>query len=223
MPNPIIAVAGIGAGSSLIGASKNAKATKAAAGAQVDATQAGIAEQRRQFDAMQELMAPFVSGGTDAFSRMANLAGVNGSQSQASVMGELENDPRMQYAIQSGEEALLANASATGGLRGGNTQAALAEMRPAIMSQMIDQTYAQLGGLASLGQASASGQASYGQNFANSTSQLLQSQGSAIAGGALGGAAAFNQGLGGVANAAGGLLGSIQVPQGASAFGRWGF
>lgn len=223
MPNPILAVAGIGAGSSLLGASKSAKATKSASKAQVAASQAGIDEQQRQFDAVQQLMAPFVEGGTNAFSQMANIAGVNGAGAQGIALDGIQNDPRMQYEIQSGEDALLANASATGGLRGGNTQAALAQLRPQIFSGMIDQTYAQLGGLASMGQAAAGNQAAAAQGLASNTTGLLQAQGSAIAGGALGGAAAFNQGLGGVGNAAGALLGQIQQPAGASVFGSWGF
>ena len=54
--------------------------------------------------------------------------------------------------VQQGQDAILQNASAIGGLRGGNTQAALAQFRPALLSQLIAEQYNRLGGLSSLGQ-----------------------------------------------------------------------
>ena len=223
MPNPVVAVAGLSAGTGLIAANKSAKATNRATDAQTAAAYAGIDEQQRQFDAVQKLMAPFVEGGSDAFTQLTNLAGVNGAANQAGMLDMIQNDPRLAYAEQSAEEAILANAAATGGLRGGNTQAALMEMRPALFSQAIDQTFSQLGGIASAGQAAASGQASAAQNLGANNASLLQQIGSAQAGGALGQAAAFNQGLGAIANAGGGIFGSVTAPAGAGMFDQWGF
>ena len=77
---------------------------------------------------------------------------------------------------------MLANASATGGLRGGNTQLALAELRPELLSRAIDQRYSQLGTTAQLGQASAAQQASVGLQTGQNISNLQQTQGAAIAG-----------------------------------------
>ena len=54
-----------------------------------------------------------------------------------------------------GENAMLQNAAATGGLRGGNLQGALAKFRPQVLSQLINQRMAQLGGLAGMGQQAA--------------------------------------------------------------------
>ena len=50
------------------------------------------------------------------------------------------------------ENALLQNASATGGLRGGNTQSALSELRPALLTSLIEQSYSRAGDLAGYGQ-----------------------------------------------------------------------
>lgn len=220
MPDPSLGLAAITAGTSLISSSKNASAAGDAADAQVAAAQAGIDENARQFDAVQALLAPFITGGTDAFSRMTDLAGVNGGAAQAAVYDDIQSGPQTQYALNAAQESLLAGQSATGGLRGGNTARAAAELGPAILSQMIDQNFSQLGGLAGMGQASAAGQAAAAQNLGNNNAALLGQQGSAIAGGALSQAAAFNQGLGGVANAAGAYLGS---PAGAEMFSQWGF
>ena len=49
--------------------------------------------------------------------------------------------------VRQGEEAILQGASATGGLRGGNVQAALAQFRPAMLNRFVQQQYERLGGL----------------------------------------------------------------------------
>lgn len=224
MPNPLIAVAGIGAGGSVLAARSQRKAAEQASAAQVESSDAAIQEQRRQFDAIQELMAPFIDTGTDATKMMASLAGVNGAGAQAQQLQMIENSPQLATAIDLGENALLQNASATGGLRGGNTQAALAELRPALFSQAIDQRYSQLGGLAGMGQASAAGQASAGQNTGNAISGLLTQQGQALAGNAMARGAATQQAIGGITGAFGNIASyGGAMPQGASIFGRWGF
>ena len=46
---------------------------------------------------------------------------------------------------------MLQNAAATGGVRGGNTTGALATYRPQMLTQLIDQQYARLGGLSAQG------------------------------------------------------------------------
>jgi hypothetical protein len=86
---------------------------------------------------------------------------------------------------QLGEERILANASATGGLRGGNVQAALAQFSPALLADTINQQYSRLGGLVQVGQNSAAGVGTATLGTANNTSNLLQQQGAAQAGGYL--------------------------------------
>jgi hypothetical protein len=99
---------------------------------------------------------------------------------------------------------MLQRASATGGLRGGNIQAALAQFRPQMLQQAIEQQYGRLGGFAGTGlgvteqlyrggQASAANQASAAGTMGANVSNLLGQQGAAQAGGALGRAAPFVQ------------------------------
>ena len=171
-------------------ANKQAGAAKDAAAAQSASADAGIAEQQRQFDAIQALLAPFVSQGTNAFQQQGNIVGVNGAAPQAAAISALENSPEMQAYMQQGENAILQNASATGGLRGGNTQAALAQFRPNLLAAMIGQQYNRLGGIAGAGQNAATMQGAAGQNSANAISLLLQQQGAAQAGGYIGAGAA---------------------------------
>lgn len=89
----------------------------------------------------------------------------------------------MQALIQQGENAMLQNASATGGLRGGNLQAALAQFRPQMLNALIDQQFSRLGGLTTLGQNAAAGQAAAGTALGANVSGLLGQQGAATAGG----------------------------------------
>lgn len=153
------------------------------------------------------LLQEFTQGGSAALAMQQALAGTSGPEAQAAAIAEIENSPEMLAMMRQGENAMLQNASATGGLRGGNLQGALATFRPQMLSAMIDKKYGQLGGLASaggniaqyltgagqqatgqvaqMGQASAAGQAAMGQQSAQNISNLLGQQGSAVAGGHL--------------------------------------
>lgn len=151
------------------------------------ATQRAIANQqigevRRQFSEVQRVLAPFITAGNqalgplqqyqqtglDALQGQRGLIGLNGSDAQRLAIEGLANSPEMAAYIDQGENAILQTASATGGLRGGNTQGALAQFRPQLLNSMISQQYDRLGGLAGLG--------------ANTSSMLYQTGQSAAAG-----------------------------------------
>ena len=172
-----------------------------AADAQTQSSEAGIAEQRRQFDAVQELLSPYVSRGERASDMQRDLVGLSGPQAQRRIIKMLENSPELRALTRQGEEAILQNASATGGLRGGNVQAALAQFRPQMLSQLIDSQFGKLQQISGLGQASAAGQAAVAQNTGNAISNLLTQQGQARAGAAL----AQGQAVSGVADSIGQL------------------
>ncbi len=161
------------------------KAAASAASAQQESTEAGIAEQQRQFDAVQKLLAPYVNAGTGALGAQQNILGLNGAEAQRQAMAGIESSPQFASLSQQGENAILANASATGGLRGGNVQGALAQFRPQLLAQLIDQQYGRLGGLSSMGQNAAAGVGNAGMQTGQGISNLLQQQGAAQAGAAL--------------------------------------
>lgn len=324
MPNP---AAGLSLGGSLVGSMMQADATSSAAATQAGAAQAGIEEQRRQFNEIQKLLSPYVQAGTgaiggfqpfqaagrSAFDEQMALLGLapetvappsfggggggffgiagdiagelgqmrpaarseaelrnaligqftgpertiyggsavggdwertiggevneaglaaaiqaaqaqdqaaqNAFQAQATpstryVGGEagqaaqdaaikrIEASPFFQNQVRQGEEALLQRASATGGLRGGNIQAALAQFRPQMLQQAIEKQYEKLGGIAGTGlgatealyrggQASATNQASQAGSLGANVATLLGQRGAAQAGGQLAGAAPF--------------------------------
>jgi hypothetical protein len=182
------------------------QASVLAAEAQVEATKLGVDEQRRQFEAFQKVLAPFVGtgqgalgnfapyqqAGARAFQDQQNLIGLGGPVAQRSAIGALEQSPQFASLVQQGENAMLQNASATGGLRGGNLQGAMAQFRPQLLQQLIDRQYTQLGGLAGVGlgvnqnllqvgQASAAGTGAAGLQTGQGIANLLSNQGQAQA------------------------------------------
>ena len=196
-------------GSALGGAFEGQEAAQTASGIQAGVAQSGIEEQRRQFDEITKLLAPYREAGVGAIGQQQALLGLGAPGAQQQAIAALEASPQFQSLMQQGENALLQRASATGGLRGGNIQAALAQFRPKLLSELISQQYERLGGLTNVGQASAARQAAYGQAMGSNIAQLLGEQGAAQAGGAL----AENQLTGGITKAFGAI-------QGAGGFGK---
>ena len=169
----------------ITGAKQAGRAAEQAGQTQAAAAQAGIDEQRRQFDSLVQLMSPYVQAGTGAMQQQQALIGLQGPEAQQQAVSGFEQSPLFQSMQQQGENAILQNASATGGLRGGNVQAALSQFRPQLLNQLIEQQYGRLGGLATMGQASAAGQASGGMQSASNVGNLLANQAQATAGGQL--------------------------------------
>jgi hypothetical protein len=215
MPDPIT---GLTIGASLLGSKMQADAASGAAETQAGAAQAGVEEQRRQFDAMQTLLKPYISAGVPAieglqqyaeagpkaFEQQQALAGVLGPERQREAIAQIESGGGFQASVQAGEEALLQRASATGGLRGGNIQGALAQFRPQMLQQEIERQFGRLGGFADIGretqgnllkigQASATGVGAQGVETGTNIANLLANQGQALAGGQLGEAKAYGQ------------------------------
>lgn len=184
---------------------ENSNAQHAASlGLQAYIANRSIGEQKRQFDMVRETLAPYITAGNkaltdlkpyqqaglDALSGQRALIGLNGADAQQAAIAGLEGSPEMAAYIQQGENALLQNAAATGGLRGGNAQGALAQFRPALLAGMIDKQYERLGGLTSLGAnttgmvyqtgaSAAAGQANAGMQLAAGIGNTLSNYGSA--------------------------------------------
>jgi hypothetical protein len=217
MPNPAAVVGGSSVLSGLI----QGNAAKQAAKEQTKSAREGIEEQRRQFEATKEVFSPYVGAGTQAIAglqpyaqagvgslqQQQALLGLLGPEAQQQAIAQIEQGGGFQAQVRQGEEALLQRASATGGLRGGNIQAALAQFRPQMLQQEIEAQYGRLGGLtalgqttsqniAQLGQASAAGQATAGLRTGADIAGLFGQQGAARAGARL----AEGQAISNVAN-----------------------
>jgi hypothetical protein len=211
-----VAAATIGA--AVVSGAIQSKAQKSAAATQSVAADKGIAEQRRQFNEVQKLLAPFVTGGTSAFNQQMALVGVGGADAQRAAIQAIEQGPEFAALARQGENAILQQASATGGLRGGNVQGALAQFRPQILSGLIEQQYSRLGGLASAGQNAAAGVGTAGMQTGQNISSLMQQQGAAQAGGTLASAQTWGNLLGSAGTAIGrGMAFQGYTPEGATA------
>lgn len=172
-------------GSAVIGGVVSSRAASKAGKAQTDAAEMSTEEQRRQFDKVQELLSPYTKAGEGSLNAQQDLLGLNGPDKQKAAIEMIKESPEFATLTQQGEEGLLQNASATGGVRGGNTAGALAQFRPQLLSQLIESKFGKLGAITGLGQASAAGTAAAAQNTGNNISQLMTQAGQARAGTAL--------------------------------------
>lgn len=225
------ALAGLAVGgATLVSGYMQSEAAGDAAAIQGQASQAGIEEQRRQFNKVQSLLQPYTAAGTSALQQQMALLGLapqspragggggiggiagmigqvasdafggsptqfvggeSGQAAQQQAISAIASSPQFQALQQQGENAMLQTASATGGLRGGNIQGALAQFRPALLASLIDQQYNRLGGLSTIGQNAAAGTGAAAQTTGTNVSNLLTQQGAAAAGGELAQARAF--------------------------------
>jgi hypothetical protein len=193
MPDPVTAL--VVGGTSLVSSAVGSKAAKSAGQLQYDASQAGVAETRAAREEMRGLLEPYVAAGGPALQAQMAALGLSGPEAQQAFVTQQEQSPFFQALAGQGEDAIRQNASATGGLRGGNIQGALAQFRPQLLNQFIEQQYGRLGGLTSLGQQSAAGVGTSGMQSATSISNLLAEGGAARAGAKLGSANAWQQSL----------------------------
>lgn len=205
MPDPISA--GIATVGSLAKGAIGASSAKKAGRAQAQAAQAGIEEQRRANDELRRLLDPYVAAGGPALQAQMAALGLAGQGAQQDFVAQQEQNPLFQALARQGEEAILQRASATGGLRGGNVQGALAQFRPGLLNQFIQQQYERLGGMVNLGQGAAAGVGRAGLDVASNIGNLLTNQGQARAGSALGVGQAWGNTVGDLTQLAGMAVG----------------
>lgn len=298
MPNPLIGSLGASLGSSMAQSSAAKKASRA----QAAASDAQIAESRRQFDTVRALLQPYVDAGGTALTSQLNLLGLGGvvmgdlptittiaggvtgrpdpsalggggrdrdrgalravqtptgtkyqvngqtfstleeaqayaqanrsrsfdanlaKTNQQRAIDDLANGAQFTSLVRQGEDAILANAAATGGLRGGDTQAALAQFRPQMLQALIDKQLANLGGIAANGQNAAGNVGSAAQNSGAQVNAALGDRGAALAGRYIAGGQATSNMFGDVSGMLGQFAGANGgIPAGAKLFGSWGF
>jgi hypothetical protein len=186
--------------SDIVGGLLGASASKKAAKVQASSFQSGIDEERRQYDTTRTDLMPWLQAGQQGLGGMLDLLGLNGADKQQSSISGLQGSPLFQSQYRQGTEAILQNASATGGLRGGNTQHSLANFGSDLLAQVIQQQYANLGGLSGAGAQTGATLGGLGQNSANAIAGLFGNIGQAKAGGILGQAAGYTKAIGGFGN-----------------------
>lgn len=135
----------------IFGGGKQKKAADAAAKLQYDAQMAGIGETQRQFDLTRADFAPYQALGAGAAPRLGNLAGVNGDEALNTEIERIMAGPRYKSLLQNGRDEMLATASATGGLRGGNYQDASQRFGADTLSSEIGRQLSEYAGLVGIG------------------------------------------------------------------------
>lgn len=182
--------------SSIGGAVIGSKSAKKAAKAQTQSAELEVAELRAAREELRKLLQPYVDAGSPALQGQMDLVGLGEEGAQEAAIAEQENSPFFRALLEQGEDAILQNASATGGLRGGNVQGALAQFRPSLLNDFIEQQYGRLGGLVQLGQNSAAGVGAAGINVAGSIGDAFGRAGDARANAALASGAGWQNALG---------------------------
>lgn len=192
----------------LTGAKQSAKGAQQAAQTQATAADRAIAEQRDARLSAEQLQNPYVQAGQSSLAQQMSLIGLNGTAGQQTAINSLLTSPEYSTSVRQSEEAILQNAAATGGLRGGNVQNSLANNRADIFSNLLSQQYARLGGITSLGQNAAAGVGNNGLQVASNIGGLLEQQGAAIAGGQIAKGNMVTQNLSNIAQIAGTVIGA---------------
>lgn len=108
-----------------------------------------------------------------------------GAVDQQGAIDALKVSPLYQSLYRNGEEAILSNAAATGGLRGGNTQSSLYNLGADTLSNVIQNQLANLGGIANMGMGSAGQLGQFGAAAASNIGNSLTQQGQANSNAAL--------------------------------------
>lgn len=161
----------------LIGGGKAKKASRKADAAMMEYLDKAIGETQRQFDITRSDYEPYRTTGLSGLTDLADLIGLNGDDAQQAGYLNIENSPALASVIRQGEEAVLQNGAATGGLRGGNIQRSLADFRADAFVDQLNQQIARLAGAAGMGQGATDAVSQFGAQKAASIADLLNLQG----------------------------------------------
>ena len=156
----------IGGAVGLYGASKQAGAAKDAAKASQKATDATIAEQKRQFDLTRSDQMPWLQAGTGALGTLQKL--------NAGDYSSFSNSPDYQFALDQGMKTLDRSAAAQGRLYSGGYGQDLVNYGQGLATQNYNNYYNRLSNLAGVGQTAAQNLGGLGANYANSMGTALQ-------------------------------------------------
>lgn len=203
----ILGAAALGAGSSIIGGNKAAKAQQQSArdanALAAETRDKELALQEKMFEKNVELQQPAIDAGNTARSRLMELLGLsaggteNGSLMRDFSMSDFESDPGYQFRMEQGQQALERSAAARGGLLSGAALKDTARFSQGLASQEYQSAFDR-----------------FQTNRSNKMNPLLSLAGSAqTASGALG-AAGQNY-----ANAAGNALGQYSTTAGQNIIG----
>lgn len=186
------------------------KATGQAAG--IQAAGAARAEEgiNRRFDITQENLRPFQEAGVGALGQQQALLGLSGQDAQNEAFAAFNESPGQKFIRERAQKNLVRNASAIGGLGGGNVRSALVEQGTGFAQQDFNNQFGRLGQIAGQGQAAVTNIGQFGAQAAQQAGQAGIAGSEARASGILGGAQAQSQFTNSLLNL-GGILGGAFI------------
>lgn len=201
---------GIGAavlgGAALYSAHENSKASKRAARTQSNATQQGIAEQKRQYNQTRKDLAPYRQAGNRAINSVSDL--INNPEAQKNYV---LNNPFYNALAGQAQDRIFNNAAAKGKLGSGGTAEALQNSLLLLGDNLLNQHITQNMNLANTGESAAAQTATAGQQVANNITDLTTSGAQARAAGTIGAANARTGALQNIVNTGTTLYGYNQM------------
>lgn len=219
MSDPVSAITG---GASIVGGLMGSDSASSAADTQSAAANAATAEQKRQFDITQANLKPFLTAGTAAENRLADLLGVSGNTGAAGYgslmrdfgMSDFQADPGYNFRLNEGLKALDRTAAARGGLLSGSALKGAERYGQDVASQEYQNAYNRyqtnranklnpLQSLAGQGQTTANTLGTLGSDYASNVGSNYMNAANARASGYIGSANAWSNALGTAANAYG--------------------
>lgn len=183
----------LGLAGSIFGGNSASKGARDAARIQAAAAEKGIAESRRQYDLTRSDYQPFRDLGYGALDNFGNLIGINGADKQQAEIDLLKASPLYQSLFDNGQEAMLASASATGGLRGGNFQEASMDFGRDTLDTVIRDQLANYSGAIGIGSGATDAVSSFGARAVESNNAARERAAAGSAQARLVGAGAQNQ------------------------------
>lgn len=169
---------------SIAGGLLGSNAAGNAADAQVAASGAATAEQRRQFDLIRSDLAPFREQGVNALLQFAQ-----------ENLGPLEATPQFNFLLNQGVNALDRSAAARGKLLSGQQVKAVQGFGNDLARQSSDARLNRLASLAGIGQSATTSGGQFGANAAANIGNSLISAGDARASGFVGQSNAINDSI----------------------------
>lgn len=216
-------------GSSLLGGEASADAASSAANASSRATEASIAEQRRQFDLNRADMAPWLTAGTESVNQLAQGLQPGGQFASATPFNfqyDQNQDPGYAFRLSEGMKALERTAAARGGLLSGNMLKGAQRYGQDMASQEYQNAfnryttgfnantgernalYNRLAGVSGTGQVAGQQLGAQGANMASNIGNAYMNNAANQGNAMMSGAAARQSAYGGAANMLGRMYGS---------------
>ena len=185
--NSVVEVGSFGLVKDVSGVEAAQDAANKAAGIQAQGAEAGIAEQRRQFDITQGNLKPFQEAGVGALGQQQALLGLSGQDAQNQAFAAFNESPGQKFMRDRAQRNLVRNSSAIGGLGGGNVRSALVEQGAGFAQQDFNNQFGRLGKIAGQGQDAVTNLGQFGSQTAGNIANLQQAGSQARASGILGG------------------------------------